>query len=319
MGNFRILSFDGGGVRGLLTIDILCRLIDEGGYHNLLEQTELFAGTSVGSFLALGLATGISANNLAEIIENRAPKIFGDPKIGGPILTTKYSNRELIKAVKSILPSGLRMRDLDKKVVVPTFELADHKTKQWSPIILHNFPGSPYLDVPVVDAALYSSAAPTFLPEYKGYIDGGVVINNPSTAAITTTIGNTDLSLSEIILLSIGTGYFPSGIARDTSSWGAISSQNKPILSAPSWAIIPNTESISEPPLPLLSIMLNGSVAVHEIFSASLLGENYCRLNPILPKPIDVDDIASLSILRQVAKATNINKANSFVADRYLR
>lgn len=55
---YRILSFDGGGIRGLVTLALLKRL--EAKIPNLITGADLFAGTSTGGIIALGLAAGNS-------------------------------------------------------------------------------------------------------------------------------------------------------------------------------------------------------------------------------------------------------------------
>jgi len=52
MANYRILSIDGGGVRGILTCVVLERLAE--AVPDFLTKLDLFAGTSTGSVLALG-------------------------------------------------------------------------------------------------------------------------------------------------------------------------------------------------------------------------------------------------------------------------
>jgi len=53
---YRILSFDGGGIRGLVTLAILKRL--EAQIPSLIQGADLIAGTSTGGIIALGLAAG---------------------------------------------------------------------------------------------------------------------------------------------------------------------------------------------------------------------------------------------------------------------
>ena len=62
MAKYRIMTFDGGGVRGSLMAALVRRLTEE--FPNLLDQVDLFAGTSTGSVVALSLASGISAGRL---------------------------------------------------------------------------------------------------------------------------------------------------------------------------------------------------------------------------------------------------------------
>ena len=55
----RVLSLDGGGVRGLFSAHVLCRLKSElGEKFNVLKHTDMIAGTSTGGLLAVLLARG---------------------------------------------------------------------------------------------------------------------------------------------------------------------------------------------------------------------------------------------------------------------
>lgn len=71
---YRILSFDGGGIRGLLTSTLLSRI--EKQVPNLIHKTDLFAGTSSGGLIALGLAGGMSPDDLSNLYQNSGPAIF---------------------------------------------------------------------------------------------------------------------------------------------------------------------------------------------------------------------------------------------------
>ena len=74
-------------------------------------------------------------------------------------------------------------------VLIPSFQLdnqAPHAgQRQWKPKFFHNYPG-PDSDGAelVVDVAMRTSAAPIYFPTYQSYIDGGVVANDPSMAAL---------------------------------------------------------------------------------------------------------------------------------------
>src|SRR4051812_1061816 len=74
---FRILSIDGGGIRGVLPASVLAeiesRLLNgasAGAYFDLI------CGTSTGGIIALGLATGISAARLAHLYREHGEAIF---------------------------------------------------------------------------------------------------------------------------------------------------------------------------------------------------------------------------------------------------
>jgi patatin-like phospholipase/acyl hydrolase len=60
------------------------------------------------------------------------------------------------------------------------------------------------------DAAMKTSAAPTFFPVHRGYTDGGIVANNPSILAISKAIAHIPhISTDNCVLLSLGAGTFP--------------------------------------------------------------------------------------------------------------
>ena len=72
----RILSFDGGGIRGLLSLVVLERLDAE--VPGWLDSVDLLAGTSTGGTIALGLAHGVPVPTLRALYEDKGPKIFDD-------------------------------------------------------------------------------------------------------------------------------------------------------------------------------------------------------------------------------------------------
>jgi hypothetical protein len=75
---FRILSLDGGGVRGALTTVLLQRIIDE--VPSFLDEVDLIAGTSTGGLIGLMLAAGYSPAECQDIYEYGCPKIFAKDK-----------------------------------------------------------------------------------------------------------------------------------------------------------------------------------------------------------------------------------------------
>ncbi len=72
--NFNILAFDGGGLKGALSISILERIVKE--YPNLLNNINMFGGTSTGSLIALGLAYGVSPKEIKSFTQSKIQNIF---------------------------------------------------------------------------------------------------------------------------------------------------------------------------------------------------------------------------------------------------
>ncbi|MFZ0241875.1 MAG: patatin-like phospholipase family protein [Desulfobacterales bacterium] len=75
---FRILSIDGGGLRGLVTIILLQRLVTAPGLEKLLDTAGLIAGTSSGGLIALGIAHRIDLTAIRALFAEAGPGIFND-------------------------------------------------------------------------------------------------------------------------------------------------------------------------------------------------------------------------------------------------
>src|ERR1700681_4013250 len=72
---FRILSLDGGGIRGVFPAAFLARL-EEHLEHPIRRYFELIAGTSTGGIIAIGLGLGLSANDILKLYVEQGPAIF---------------------------------------------------------------------------------------------------------------------------------------------------------------------------------------------------------------------------------------------------
>jgi patatin-like phospholipase/acyl hydrolase len=302
--DFRIIALDGGGIRGVLTAVLLDRLAK--AYPRLLQDqpdnTRMFAGTSTGGILALGLAAGLTPVQMRDLYVINGKSIFDagwarDVVELGGLAGSKYDNENL-KGVLQHTFGAKRLKDLSARVLIPSFRLdngdADPAQRTWSPKFFHNFPGADTDgDVLVVDVAMSTSAAPTYFPSYNEYIDGGVIANNPSMAAIAQVLdGRNDAgdraALNEIRLLSLGTGLTLQYIAKKNLDWGGAQ-----------WIG------------PILNVMMDGSVGVADFESMQLLGPNYCRVEPIFPagRSFALDDVSKIVDLMECAQSFDLAPA----------
>ncbi|OJT78674.1 patatin [Clostridioides difficile] len=289
--NFNILAFDGGGLKGALSISILERIVKE--YPNLLNNINMFGGTSTGSLIALGLAYGVSPKEIKELysIEN-SKYIFN--KSYAEILRPKYENKNLKEVLLSIFPEELELKDLNKLVMIPSFYIGNEENA-WKPVFYNNMPNSFTKTSKVVDVAMASSAAPVFFPTYNRHVDGGIIATDPSLACIIHAI-DSGFRLKNTRLFSIGTGYVYNSIKADTTEWGAID-----------WIIN------KEPDLPIISITLEGNSQMSQLFSQKLLGDNYYRLNPKMEKDVAMDDCDALEYLMSLGENCDIKDAFGWI------
>ena len=293
---YKILTFDGGGIRGLVTLTLLKRL--QQAVPNIIQNADFLAGTSTGGIIALGLAAGKSVDDLIQLYQNNGADIFDDSWLRdvvdlGTISGAKYDSAKLGNIVQNTF-GALRLDQLNKRVLIPSFELdngAAPDQRTWKPVFFHNFPGVDSDGAELAaDIALNTSAAPTYFPTYNGYIDGGVLANNPSMAALAQTQDlraeiNPRPGLGDLRLLSLGTGTVLSYITGQNLDWGYAQ-----------WA------------KPLVSLLLDASMGIADYQCARLLHGSYKRLAPVfLPgMNIAMDDWKRSQDLINFATATDL-------------
>ena len=294
---FNILSFDGGGLRGTLSIHLLKKL--QNLTPNIIKTTNMISGTSTGSLIALGLAYGLSAEEISNLYSKENIEYIFD-KSYSQIARPKYDNDHLKEVLLRIFPENLKLKDLGKLVIIPAFYLGD-EDNTWKAMFYNNIPNSPTEDFRVVDVAMASSAAPVFFPTYERNIDGGIIATDPSLASIIYSIDKTlGKSIENIRLLSFGTGYYYNSIKQDTSNWGAID-----------WVVS------KDPDLPIISVTLEGNAQVSQIFSKKLLQDNYYRLNPRMNRDISMDDVKAVDYLTKLAKEYDMTECVSWINDKW--
>jgi len=292
MRRYRILSLDGGGIKGLFSATLLSRLLAE--RPRLIDAADLLAGTSTGGILALGLAAGLEPQQLARLYHEHAGRIFDDSlwddvadlgKATGADYDQGYLQRELERQF-----GDATLGQLGKRVLVPTFDLdapaRRGRPRMWKPKFFHNFPGRDSdRREKVVDVALRTSAAPTYFPSHQGYVDGGVVASNPSMAAVAQALDPRAAGrrVDELVLLSVGTGTAPQYIRGDRLDWGWAQ-----------WA------------RPLLSLMISGVAGVADFQCRQLLGKRYFRLDRVFDRGVALDDVREETLLRLVRAAERV-------------
>jgi uncharacterized protein len=214
---FRILSLNGGGVRGIFQASYLAKLETLLGkpIHNYFD---LIAGTSTGAIVGLAIALKIDTQRIADFYRQHASDIFR-PRIMANFRRGPRYKQDLLRQHLTDLFGSKQLRDASTAVLITASSLDQfgHRVFSNSPELGFNDEG-----LSVVDVALASAAAPTYFRPVKpagqqrSYLDGGLWANSPSALAILKTHRHLGVPLESMRLLSVATGDFPNGMTPES-------------------------------------------------------------------------------------------------------
>jgi len=287
---YRILSIDGGGIRGVFAAALLERVA--GADAGSLDRIDLCSGTSTGGLIALGLADGMDPEAIVSLFAENGRKIFSARFLKSlrdlnGFVGAEYRHHYLRDLLEATF-GDRTLADIPRRVLIPAFALdsgsSNGRPRSWVPRIFHNLEGSDTAGERIVDVALRTSAAPMYFPTYQGHIDGGVIANNPSLVALTSVRAHEpSRSLDEFRLLSVGTALVPSFIDGDRA-WGVRQ-----------WL------------RPLLRLMVEGNMGLVHSQCEALLGERYHRLDPVPPVHVKIDQPKRMDELVEFARDAELN------------
>lgn len=319
----RILSLDGGGMRGLIPAQILIyveqKIKEKTGNPDakLAEYFDLIAGSSAGGILGcLYLCPDpnsptkalLSAEEVLQFYYQKSDQIFAQSfwhsllNFGG-FLSEKYSHRSFESLLKTFF-GDLRLSQLLKPTLITAYEIERRKTHFFTQ---HDARFDSRHDFLVRDVIRSTTAAPTFFQvaqvkslknEIFAFVDGGVFANNPALCAYAEVrhkfnrYFNLDEryesgpTASEMVILSLGTGDVKRTYPYDKAKhWGKIE-----------WL------------LPLFDIIMTGvsetvDYQMKQIYDAIQKHDQYLRISPILKDEdiFPIDDTSEKN-LREIIK-----------------
>jgi len=328
----RILSIDGGGIRGIIPATLLAH-IEQATGKPVAEMFDLIAGTSTGGIIAAGLARpagarrkpALKAEDLVGLYRDHGPDIFRKSPWKsftslGNLIDERYEadalekvlrkylgNSKLSDALTNLLVTGYRISPSGKAGNGREPEDTDRTPyffKSWRAQGKHLAKGekAAQRDFLMRDVARATSAAPTFFEpaaikntagESWAFLDGGVFANNPAMCAYASARRLFGNAV-KIRLLSLGTGELERPILYDEAKdWGLVG-----------WA------------RPVISVMMDGveDTVHHQL--RDLLDDGYVRFQADLrdgvnnePGPNDdMDDASPDNIRRLEQKAEQVLK-----------
>ena len=251
MKKVRILSIDGGGIRGILPGIVLTqlekKLQEKTGDSNirLSDMFDFMAGTSTGGILTLAYLTPneenrpkLSAQDAVNIYLDRGDEIFDVSawqkiKSGKGILDEKYNASELEEALEDTF-GDLKLSNLLKPCIITSYDIRNGKPHFFKQ---HKSENGIY-NFNIKDVARATSAAPTYFETARiknelgtpyPLIDGGVFVNNPALVAYSE-VRSMNFSgiehlptAKDMMIVSIGTGSVSKKYEyKKAKNWGAV-------------------------------------------------------------------------------------------------
>lgn len=242
----KILSIDGGGIRGIIPASVLAALEDRLGAP-IAERFDLITGTSTGGIIALGLTKpgdggkpAHTAEELVELYRTKGETIFSrsvwhEIRAIGNAVEEKYPASGVEGVLKDYLGDA-RLKDALTEVLITAYEIEDRIPWFFSSKDAATRPG---YDWAMWEVGRATSAAPTYfepakLPSHglneRGYwalVDGGVFANNPALCGLTEALSNYREEhpgeSPDVLIVSLGTGELTRTIPYERAKhWGLL-------------------------------------------------------------------------------------------------
>lgn len=286
----RIVSYDGGGIKGYLPAIVTAAMESSTG-KRMGIMADMLAGTSTGAILALGLAAGIPAVEMANFYRAKGPAIFS--RTWGKKLRScfgvadeQYSNDALHAGLREIF-GDKKLSELTTPCVAVAYEI---ETRQVVFFTSWDAARDPHRDFMLVDVAMASAAAPTYFEPWPAMsvagdrwacIDGGVAANDPAQCALVEAL-KAGHPIESVRLVSLGTGQEDRAyLLKDARNWGLVD-----------WA------------RPLLDILFAAASDVTDHHCHHMLPGRYVRLQQDFTEPVGMDqtDDRAWAVMRMCAR-----------------
>lgn len=196
---FKILTIDGGGIKGVFSAQVLAEFEDAFD-TNVSDHFDLVCGTSTGGIIALGVTAQIPMKRIVAFYEEYGPAIFAQrwkKCLGNQLMAlkqalfkSKYSERQLENALTEVFGNRL-IGSSNNLLCIPAYNITEAMPRIFKRDYQHLNKDS---NKRYVDVAMATSAAPTYFPikeiENTQYVDGGLFANNPVLVGLTEAVFN---------------------------------------------------------------------------------------------------------------------------------
>ncbi len=189
---FKILSIDGGGIKGLYSSKILEHLEDQ-VKSPLSDYFDLISGTSTGGLIAMALSLKVPAREIVSFYKTEGPLIFKNTLpfsrrlrfLQQLLIQSKYSAKNLKSSLEKIF-NDKKISDSNNLLCIPSFNVTTGSNRVFK--YDHEALIGTDNNRSMVDVGLATAAAPTYFPLHKignpYFVDGGIWANNPALCGL---------------------------------------------------------------------------------------------------------------------------------------
>lgn len=243
---FKILSIDGGGIKGIFPASFLAEIEDRyltGG--SIAKHFDMITGTSTGGIIALGLSIGMPARDIARLYMDHGQAIFPSPRWGrvgrGWRFVRGLAQHQYDRdALMSLLEGAFGERqygEASSRLCIPSCDGRHGDVYVFKTPHHSDFKKDQYEQMTTVAAA--TAAAPTyFQPLDSGgyrFLDGGLWANNPVMVGLVDALSCFDVDPHRVRILSLGCGDEPFRVSDRMMRWGGLLSWRLAINAAMSF------------------------------------------------------------------------------------
>jgi uncharacterized protein len=234
----KLLALDGGGIRGVMTLEVLAKIeaelqdkLGRGDDFLLAEYFDYIAGTSTGAIIATCLSLGMRVSDVRDFYVDSGPAMFEKTRLIQRYFRNKFHDEKLAAKLRDVIQqqTGDPLATLGHDALRTYLMLVLRNATTDSPWPISNNPAAKYNDstrpdcnlgLPLWQLVRASTAAPTYFPpevvtvgtnEFI-FVDGGVTMyNNPAFQLfLMATVGQYKVGWptgeDKLLLVSIGTG-----------------------------------------------------------------------------------------------------------------
>lgn len=179
----KILSIDGGGIKGLVVLKQL-EFFEHISKKPIYKHFDIITGTSTGGIIAVLLSLGYPAKSIRELYEIHGEKIFNKKPLRLGLLRPKYSDEYFNEVISRYL-KDYKLSDCKTDIVIPAYNITKNRLDIFTKYDVDAVASKN--NSKLFDIVRSTASAPSYFKAHKiddnYFVDGGLLVNNPTEIA----------------------------------------------------------------------------------------------------------------------------------------